>query len=398
MSPAPPDVCVAVISDLSLDARVWKQVRSLSALGYRVRLIGCRYDIPSTVRREQEGVEVVEVPMGTRARVSLVGRLRTLVTVCREILRTRARVYHAHNVHVAPVAWVAARTRRARLVYDGHELYGEVVRVDDDGVTLAPGTQERLAAKASWLVERAMVRHADGVVTTNGSRARILAERHGRNGIDVLQNVPLPVERVEPLDPGFPPDVPVLLYQGGIYARGRAFRQTIEALRLLDDVHFAILGFGRDADLALVREWSEDAGVADRVRLYPPRPFDELVRTAAAATVGIVPLLPLDINNVYGDTNKLYEYLMAGLPVVASDLPELRATVSAGDPPVGEVFEPTSPESIADAVTRVLADRATYEARRTEARRLALERFNWRVEETALARLYDRLLNTGETR
>ena len=166
-----------------------------------------------------------------------------------------------------------------------------------------------------------MVRHADGVVTTNGSRARILTERYGRTGIDVLQNVPLPVEHVVPLDPGFPPGVPVLLYQGGIYARGRAFRQTIEALRLLDGVHFAILGFGRDADLALVREWSEEAGVADRVRLYPPRPFDELVRTAAAATVGIVPLLPLDINNVYGDTNKLYEYLMAGLPVVASDLP-----------------------------------------------------------------------------
>jgi len=107
-----------------------------------------------------------------------------------------------------------------------------------------------------------MVRHADGVVTTNGSRARILTERYGRTGIDVLQNVPLPVEHVVPLDPGFPPGVPVLLYQGGIYARGRAFRQTIEALRLLDGVHFAILGFGRDADLALVREWSEEAGVA----------------------------------------------------------------------------------------------------------------------------------------
>ena len=389
-----PAVCVAVISDLSLDARVWKEVRSLTSFGHSVRLIGCAYELDKTVRTEVDGVEVVEIPIGSRARVSLLQRLRTLLAVWRAIASTRADVYHAHNVHVAPIAWLTARLRRARLVYDGHELYGEAVRVGDDGAAMPPGRQDRIGAFLALRVERFVIRRADVVITTNRSRARILGERHGRDTVEVLQNVPHPVDMVEPLDPGFPQGVPVLLYQGGVYARGRAFRQTIEAVRLVDDLHLVILGFGRDADLELIRAWSRRAEVENRVLLLPPRPFHELVRTAAAATVGIVPLIPWNLNNVYGDTNKLYEYLMAGLPVVASDLPELRATVTSGNPPVGEVFDPTSPESIARAIVQVISD-PRYAERRTEARRLALERYNWDLEEKVLSRIYDRLLVKG---
>ena len=81
---------------------------------------------------------------------------------------------------------------------------------------------------------------------------------------------------------------------------------------------------------------------------------------------------------------------MAGLPVVASDIPEVRKVVVAGSPPVGELFDPGSPESIADAVRTVLAD--GYEERRAEARRLALARYNWAVEERGLRGLYRQLL------
>jgi glycosyltransferase involved in cell wall biosynthesis len=79
---------------------------------------------------------------------------------------------------------------------------------------------------------------------------------------------------------------------------------------------------------------------------------------------------------------------MAGLPVAASDLPEIRRVARDGDPPVGELFDPTSSASIAAAVGRILADPAEYQARRREARRLALERFNWQIEEPRLLSLY----------
>lgn len=374
------DVCCAVVSDLEFDARVWKEVRTLSAAGYRVLLVGCCYERSGRRYVSGESVDVVEVSLGSRnGKVSVVGRMQTLARIWVEILRTRAHAYHCHNIHVGPPMWLASRLRNKPLVYDGHELYGAPRRR-----TLSSA----LAALPGRAVEGAMVRNSDAVVTTNTVRAGILERRWRVSGVHVLGNVPASVPHVEPLDPGFPTGVPVLLYQGGLYPRGRAYRESIQALRYLRDLHFVILGFGRASDFALVRSWAEAASVSSRVHFLPPQPFDALVRVAAAATVGIVPIKPIDLSSYTIDTNKLFEYLMAGLPVVASDLPEIRRVIASGTPAPGELFDASSPRSIARAITRVLADPHEYEARRREARRLALEHFNWGVHERRLLDLY----------
>jgi glycosyltransferase involved in cell wall biosynthesis len=372
------DVCAAVVSDLPYDARVWKEARSLAGAGYALRLVGTRYG-GGGVRAEGD-VDVLEVALGERGRRSL---LRTAVAVCRvwlAVLRTPARVYHAHNVHVLPPAFLASRLRRAALVYDAHELYGET--------SARAGLRSRLAAAAGRLGERVAVRRADAVITTNPSRARVLTERHGRSHVHVLANVPALVTELEPIDPGYPKDGPVLLYQGGVYPRSRALEETVQALAYLPGAQLVLLGFGRPELFAQLRTLAEETGVSSRVTFLPPRPFDELVRTAAAADVGLVPIKPEGTNELLGDTNKLHEYLMAGLPVAASDLPEIRRVALAGDPPVGEVFDPSSPESIAAAVERLLADPELHGRRRAEARRLARESHNWQLEETRLLALY----------
>lgn len=382
-------ICAAVVSDLTFDARVWKETRSLASAGYRVTLIGCAYEVPRTVRRQQDGVDVVEVPLGSRTgRVSIAGRALTLARLWIQILRTPADAYHAHNIHVVPAAWTASKLRRGKLVYDAHELYGDWA---------GRGALTRVANVLSRRVERFAVRRSDAVITTNASRAEVLRQRHGREHVTILGNVPRRVDEVVPLDPGYPSDAPIVLYQGGIYARSRAFRETIAAIADLD-VHFVIIGFGRADDLELIRTWAVESSAEAKVHLLPPRPFDELVRTAAAASVGLVPVKAVDLGSVLGDTNKLFEYLMAGLPVVASDLPEIRHVVTQGDPPVGEIFDADSPASIAQAIQRVLADPEEYEKRRREARRLALERFNWEIEEARLLKLYDTILPNGAPR
>jgi glycosyltransferase involved in cell wall biosynthesis len=373
------DVCAAVVSDLTFDARVWREARSLGEAGYRIRLLGCSYD-GAGVPAPEDGIDIFQVSLGSRSgNASLPARARTLLRLWTEILRTSAHIYHAHNVHVGPPAWVASRLRRAALVYDAHELYGEAT-----GTSLA----QRIGAFVERRLERFMVRSSDRVITTNASRAERLTQRHGRRHIDVLQNVPWVVRELSPLDPGYPRDSTILLYQGGIYAEGRAFEQTVQALTMLDGVHLVTVGFGRDHDLERVRDWADEAGVSRRVHLLPARSFDELVHTAAAATIGLVPITPRGLNEYLGDTNKLFEYLMAGLPVVASDLPEIRRVLMSGNPPVGEFFDPESPESIADAVRRILADRRLYDRRRSEARRLALATFNWDLEQGRLLSLY----------
>jgi glycosyltransferase involved in cell wall biosynthesis len=383
------DVCASVVSDLQFDARAWKEVGSLARAGYRVVLIGCRYDLHSTVRRTEDGIDVVEVPLGSRlGRRKPIVRARALVRLWWETARTPARVYHCHNVHPAPAAWFASRIRHGALIYDGHELYGGSTR------TSLP---VRLMAAIAWSVEAWMVRHSDVVVTTNPSRAAELIRRHGNREVVVLANVPERVDPIQPLDPGFPKGRRILLYQGGIYA-GRAFEETIRALVALEDFHFVILGFGRESVVANLSQYAEAHGVRDRLTFLPPRPFSQLVNTAAGATVGIVPVRPNDFSDYTGDTNKLFEYLMAGLPVVVSDLPEMRRVVESGELKVGEFFDPKSPATIVAAVRRVVDDPANYEARRREARRLALEKYNWEIEEVKLLGAYNTFaLRPGST-
>ena len=384
------DVCAAVIGDLSVDARVWKEVSSLVGDGRTVKLIGCAYNANRVRRETRHGADVVEVPLGPMSVTPTLSRkVRLLLTVWGEIERTEARVYHSHNVHVFAACWASARRHHGKLVYDAHELWGEKRQGD--------GLGRRIAVRASRELEGFAVSRADAVITTNPSRLLALQARHGLREIHVLANVPDLVEVIEPCDPGYPQGAEILLYQGGIYAEERPFRECLQALRLLPDVHFVIVGFGRDSQIELVRKWAVAAGVAARVHVLPAVPFERLVHTAALATVGLVPLTSVDLNYHLGDTNKLHEYLMAGLPVIASDIPEVRRVATQGDPPVGELFEAKDPASIAAAYKRVVSDPETYRRRREEARRLAKERHHWGIESEHLLALYERLLGGGSS-
>jgi glycosyltransferase involved in cell wall biosynthesis len=384
------DICAAVISDLSFDARVWKEARSLASAGRHIALIGTAFDIDGlTRRRDASGVDVCEVPLGWRANGrSRRRRIYALLRVWLEVLSTDASAYHAHDIHIVIPAWLASRLRGARLVYDAHELWFQPYVATLKG---------RLIAMMSAVLERSMVKTSDGVITTNASRAEVLRKRYGRNDVVVLANVPFLEEDVRPRDPGYPKDKKVILYLGRISAEGRAFRETIEALQFLDDdVHFVVVGFGWESEREAIRRWARDADVAHRVHLLPPLPYDALAGAAAAATVGLVPIYGGaggPVSETLGDTNKLHEYLMGGLPVVASDLPEIKRVVTSGEPPVGELFDPFSPASIARAVDAVIDDPA-YADRRAQARQLARQSFNWRSEEGKLVGLYQSLLDS----
>lgn len=378
------DICAAVISDLRFDARVWRETTTLAEAGFSVLLAGCAVDTLATRRRlADKGFLIVEVPLerGAIGLHKVVGRVRTAIRVWRVVISTKARAYHAHNIHTFPACWIAARARRARVVYEAHELYGEV-----DG----PGLAYWVLGRASLFLERLAVRKADVVITTNDSRADVLRRRHGIDEVTILPNVPAIADDQLPSLVRAPAN-PLMLYQGGIYARIRGFREAIDAVASIPNLGFDIVGFGTPEDIGLVRQWIADAGVQDRVRVLPPRPFDRLIGDAARATVGLVPVKPVNLGTYLGDTNKLFEYLAAGIPVVASDLPEIRKVVTLGNPPVGELYDPQSAGSLTEAIRRVLED-GRLDNRRAEAARIARGRFLWRHYESRLTKVYRDLL------
>jgi glycosyltransferase involved in cell wall biosynthesis len=113
-----------------------------------------------------------------------------------------------------------------------------------------------------------------------------------------------------------------------------------------------------------------------------------VMRYAAGATIGIAPIENTCLNHTYDLPNKLFEYIQANLPVIATDLPEMRRLISEFG--VGEIFPEGDATALASVIKRML-DCPQLLARYRKASRKAAAVLNWQVEESRLIQVYDRL-------
>ncbi len=124
--------------------------------------------------------------------------------------------------------------------------------------------------------------------------------------------------------------------------------------------------------------------------VLPPVPSAELLEWTAGATLSFVGAPPKTINLRLTIPNKLFESLMAGVPVVVSGGTAVASLVGASD--VGVVVEPWSSAGLADALAAALDEpEAVQVARRMRARTAALERYNAETEQAGVVALYRRL-------
>ncbi len=145
----------------------------------------------------------------------------------------------------------------------------------------------------------------------------------------------------------------------------------------------AFLGFGRMEPR--LREAAAASG--GRIVVLPPVPSDELLEWTAGASLAFVGAPPRTINLGLTIPNKLFESLMAGVPVVVAGGTAVARLVAEAN--AGIVVDPWSATSLAQALASALgAPEADRQALRQRAREAALTRFNWETERTGLVELY----------
>jgi glycosyltransferase involved in cell wall biosynthesis len=216
-------------------------------------------------------------------------------------------------------------------------------------------------------MERRWLRRADSVVAVNESIALEYGRRYGRVPV-VVRNCASRLEEDLPvrdlrLLAGLPETAQVVLYQGG-FSAGRGLEVCVAAAADLPaDTHLVLLGFGPLRETLV--ELAGTLGVTDRVHVLDAVPPEELAACTVSATVGLMPYQPVSRNNQLALPNKVFEYTAVGVPIVTSDLPELRRiAVDAG---CGEVYDPFDATSLATALRRVL-DPTEHERYRSAAR------------------------------
>lgn len=285
---------------------------------------------------------------------------------------------------------LAAITRqRSRL--GGHAVY------DSRDIFMASRAWARLEwplQPALAALERHWARRMDRVLTVNEPYADLLAARLGVVRPLVVMNCPAswtppdpPPDRIrEAL--GLPRTTAIALYAGQLVS-DRGIEQAVQAVLGIPDTVLVLLGYGPMAvELARLAATPPYRG---RVKLLPPVTPDELLEWTASADVAVMPIQPTSLNHRYTTPQKLFESLAAGVPVVASDLPGMRAVVEATG--AGTVCDPTSPEAIAAALTQVLhAPLERRAALRAAALDAAHRTYNWEAQSRVLLELYRRLI------
>lgn len=391
-----------ITQDVEITRRILQEAHSLADAGYPVGILtraAGRADHRGTV----EGIPVEWVAVqgrdprfgrlyqrlgelrGTQAAALwsvLTGRHTFTLRATPRAIAAGADIYHAHDLNNLEVAYHAAVAHSARLVYDAHELFPEL------------GNRWVRLKRTAWsALERELLPFADLAITVNEFIAEEMGRRYRRPPPLVVLNCPDPPADFDPATRhdrirarlGLDAARPVVLYQGWM-SEGRGLENLVRAAPLLArDAAVVFMGYG---EYQAALEALAAGGPGGRVYFLPAVPGRDLLAYCASADVGIIPYQAVDLNNYFTSPNKLFDFIQAAVPVVASDFPFLRKVLMGGGG--GVVARLDSPAAYATAINAVLTRPDGGAALRAALRRRAPE-FTWAHQREKLLAAYTEL-------
>jgi glycosyltransferase involved in cell wall biosynthesis len=292
----------------------------------------------------------------------------------------RPDVVHVHDLPQLRPAYHVGQTLGVPVIYDAHELYPGII-------TLTPEQQERLRVTENYYIRRVA-----RAITVNPLFAHSQAEAYNIQTPEVILNaIDLPPEfergiRTRHLREALrlPEAAKTILFQGWVSFH-RNIHTLIEAMvEVPTHIHLVILGYGDD--MPAMKKLVHDLGLGGRVHFPSPVPQRELLWWVASADAGIVPYQAVDENGLKCSPNKLFEFIAAGVPIIASKLRYIDSVV--GKYQFGVVYPMEKPEDYAQAIREMFLSRDGDENRFRKNLLNDAEPYLWPAQEKTLLRIY----------
>lgn len=367
-------VYISVINDLSSDQRVHKVCTSLMQAGYDVHLVG----------RHLKGSIPLNRPYATH-------RMRLLFTrgalfyafynirLFFFLLFKKVDVVHSNDLDTLLANYLISKLKRIPLVYDSHEYF-----------TGVPEIQGRPLVKKVWTsIEKWIFPKLKDVFTVNDSIADLYEKDYGIRP-KVMRNIPmssdLPVA-VERDCITKDPDKKILVLQGAGINVDRGAEELLEAMVYLPDYLLMIIGSGDVIDTLQKRASQDD--LKEKVLFLGKLKYEEMMRYTQIADGGLTLDKPTNINYKFSLPNKIFDYIKAGIPVLSSDLIELKKIISTYD--VGVIIPNHDPVVIAQTINDYLCkvDKVLLKENLEQASR----QLSWENEVLSLLKTYQKLNN-----
>jgi len=363
---------VSVTNDIYTDQRVRKVCDFLYSEGYDITLVGRKLKTSQPINGRPYKTVRFRLWFNKGALFYANYNLRLFFY----LLFNKANLLLANDLDTLYANhWARKFKRKCRLIYDTHEYYCGV-----------PELVERPGIQKFWrAIEKRTVPKVDRMYTVNESIAELYRKEYEREvlvvrNISDFKGLPKPKTRTEL---GLPEDQKIVIMQGAGINIQRGAEELIAAIPLLKSTTLIFVGDGDVIPQLKVQVKKMD--LTARVLFFGKRPYDELMQFTLASDLGVSIDKNTNINYRFSLPNKIFDYIHAGIPLLVSDLPEVKRVVKTHE--VGLVIDSHEPAEIAHKISAILDHPEKVKKFRANAQK-ASKSLTWAQECETLKRIY----------
>lgn len=364
-------VIVSVINDLVTDQRVNKSCLTLQKLGYEVLLVG---------RKQRKSPPMDQRSYDTKRMKLLFEKgpffyAEYNIRLFFFLLFHKANLLLSNDLDTALPNYFISKMKGIKMIYDSHEYFTET-----------PELVDRPRVQRVWKrIEGFVVPRLPEMITVCESIAELFHEKYGVK-CHVVRNIPARAALPPKGDKkalNLPEDKHLLVLQGSGINIQRGAEELVEAMQYLDDCFLMVIG-GGDV-LPILKQMVTDLHIEDRVHFMPRMPYANMMAYTQLAELGFILDKDTNLNYRFCLPNKLFDFIQAGVPIVASRLVEVEKIIEKYQ--IGLFIPDHDPKSIAATIKEGLSDtsrRAVWQ----QGLARAAEELCWENEQQVLLDIY----------
>ncbi len=362
-------VILVHINHPAVDQRLHKMSLTLQQNGYEVLQLG----------RNAQNLPLPKVPYQVKILNVFFKRgklmyLEFMAKVFFFLLFHRFDILCSNDLDTLLPSYLASKFKNKPLVYDTHEFF-----TGTHALVNRPRTRKIWETLEDFLFPK-----IETVITVNPSVARKYEIKYGKK-LHIIYNYPYLKSRVNHSPKSIEDKEKIrLIYQGRLL-RGRGLSLMVEAMKFLPE-NFELFIYGNGSFKKELVAKIKEFQLEQKVFLQGAVPYYELPKLTAQADIGLSLENPEIPNYALSSPNKLFDYLMQGLPVVVADLENHRTLVNKYN--VGMVLKQRNPEALAESIRFFLKNPRFYSLCSENALRASETELNWEKQESKILEIY----------